>query len=131
MQICCVSASASMAPSRSIDSSRPSAALVMASANDGPRASRSASARVAPASSPHKLEPAARAARKQLADDGIHVAARAEGAAGSRDDQRTHGLAIAERAQGGRKLGVNLERQRVEPLGPIERDGSYAGRGIL
>ena len=77
-----------------------------------------------------ELEQAVVVPREQRADDVLDVAAGAEGPPVAGDhDGADAGLGI-ERAEGVAQLGVDLEGERVEPLGPVERDGGHAGRGV-
>jgi hypothetical protein len=71
------------------------------------------------------------ASRSSIADDVLHVAAGAERAAFSRDDDRAHaGLGI-QGPERRRELTIDLEGQGVESIGPIEGDGGDSGRGIV
>ena len=69
-------------------------------------------------------------AREQRADDVLDVAAGAEGAAGAGDDDGADAGLGVERAEGVAELGVDLEGERVEPLGAVEGDGRDGGRRV-
>jgi hypothetical protein len=61
--------------------------------------------------------------REQGADDVLDISAAAEGPAGACDDDCADtGLGV-EGAEGVPELGVDLEGEGIEPLGPAKRDG--------
>ena len=66
--------------------------------------------------------------REELADDVLHVAARAERSAFARDHDGAHVLLVVERRERGGQLLVDGERQRVEAVGPVEDDLGHAAR---
>jgi hypothetical protein len=71
--------------------------------------------------------------REQRADDVLDVSAAAEGPAGAGDDDGANARLGIERAEGVSELGVDLEGERVEPLGPVEgncRDGARRVDGV-
>ena len=77
-----------------------------------------------------ELEQARGIPREQRADDVLDIAAAAERSAGAGDDDGANAGLGVERAEGVPELGVDLEGERVEPLGPVERDGGDRGRGV-
>ena len=68
--------------------------------------------------------------REQRADDVLDISAGAEGPAGAGDDDGANARLGIERAEGVPELGVDLEGERVEPLGPVEGDGRDGGRRV-
>ena len=58
----------------------------------------------------------------QFADDVAHVAAGTERAAGAGDDDYAHVLLISQLGKEVSKLVIDLKRDRVQPLGTIERN---------
>ena len=82
------------------------------------------------AGEPGELEQPGRIPREQRADDVLDVAAAAEGPAAAGDDDGADAGLGVERAEGVAQLGVDLEGERVEPVGTVERDGRDRGRGI-
>ena len=82
------------------------------------------------AGEPGELEQPRGIPREQRADDVLDVAAAAEGPAGAGDDDGADAGLGVEGAEGVPELGVHLEGERVEPLGPVERDGRDGGRRI-
>src|SRR5438093_10958774 len=79
---------------------------------------------------PRELEQAAVVARKERSDDVAHVAAGAERLPGAGDDDRTDHSIVVDGAEGLTELVVDVERERVEPIGPIECDRGDAGGAI-
>ena len=77
-----------------------------------------------------ELEQPGRIAREQRADDVLDVAAGAEGAPGAGDDDGADARLGVEGAEGVAELGVDLEGERVEPLGAVEGDGRDGGRRV-
>ena len=71
-----------------------------------------------------------RRALRQRSDDLVHVAAGAEVAAGAGEHDGAERLRRREVAEAIAQFGVELERQRVLALGPIERDGRDARPSI-
>ena len=67
---------------------------------------------------------------EQRADDVLDVSAGAEGPAGAGDDDGADAGLGVQGAEGIPQLGVDLEGERVEPLGPVERDGRDRGRRV-
>jgi hypothetical protein len=70
-----------------------------------------------------ELEQPAGVAREELGDDALDVAARAEAAPAPRE----HHARTRARSRGrgrSRELAVDLEGERVEALGPVQRDGA-------
>src|SRR5204863_3862582 len=63
-----------------------------------------------------------RVAAEQVLDDVVLVAARAEPAAAAGDHDRADLVLAIELLEGLGQLAVDLEGQRVEPVGPVERD---------
>ena len=68
--------------------------------------------------------------REQRADDVLDVSAGAEGPAGAGDDDGANAGLGVEGAEGIPELGVDLEGEGVEPLGPVERDGRDGARRV-
>ena len=62
----------------------------------------------------------------QRADDLVHVAARAEVAAGALHDDAMHVAGVAQLAEQVAQFGVGREGQRVLALGPVQRDDADA-----
>src|SRR5258708_6170478 len=120
MQIACAWASASIACSIDMFHSWSSIFLVMAWPKVGPVASSRARAWASAST-------ASRAATRQLhldqrPDDLVHVAARAEIAAGAGHHHGADLAHIGELAEQVAELGVAREGQRVLALRPVERD---------
>ena len=82
------------------------------------------------AGEPGELEQPRGIPREQRADDVLDVSAGAEGPAGAGDDDGANAGLGVERAEGVPELGVDLEGERVEPLGPVERDGRDGARRV-
>ena len=59
------------------------------------------------------------------------VAAGAERAPRARKDDRTHARLPVESAEGVTQLCVDLERQRVQPVGSVQRDRGDRRRGVV
>src|SRR5690606_23791266 len=83
-----------------------------------------------PAGEARELEQSAGVAREQLGDDVVLVAAGAEAATLAGEDDRAAGVDLLERGEGVGELAVDLEGQRVEPVGSAQGDGGDpAGEG--
>src|SRR5262249_12709422 len=73
-----------------------------------------------------ELEQPAGVELQKLADDLVDVAARAEADTPAGDDQHAHVVPLRQLAEQVAQVGVPLERQRVQPLGPVERQRRHA-----
>src|SRR5262249_50971965 len=77
-----------------------------------------------------ELEQLLRFVLHELANDLLHVAARAEAAPGAGDDEYAHVVAQSKHGDHVAELGVGFERERVELLGTVEGDRRDAVRDI-
>src|SRR5262249_24582189 len=67
---------------------------------------------------------------EKVLDDVRLIAARTKPAAAAGDHDRAHAVVTVELLERLGQLAVDLERQRVEPLGPVERERDDAA-GVL
>ena len=72
---------------------------------------------------PREVQERALVGVAERADDLVHVAAGAEAPAGARDHHRSDVVAVRELGEQVAEVRVGVERERVQLLGPIERDG--------
>ena len=72
---------------------------------------------------PRESPKAGRVVREERTDDVFDVSPRAEGAARAGQHDRPHVRLRIQRVKRVPQLGVDLEGQGVQPLGPVERDG--------
>src|SRR6185295_5388958 len=77
-----------------------------------------------------ELAEAQRVPLEQRADDVLDVPAGAEGAARSGEHDRARRFLRVQRVEGVAKLLVDLEGERVQPVGTVQRDRGDAGRGV-
>src|SRR5581483_6544673 len=75
---------------------------------------------------PRELEKARHVAVEELRDDVLRVAARTESAALAGEDDRSHFVFAIDLLERFAKLVVDLERQRVQLVGTIQREGEDA-----
>src|SRR5439155_6169160 len=80
---------------------------------------------------PRELEKGSRVLADEAADDVADIAAGAEGGAGAGDHHPADARLVVQRAERVAKLVVDLERQRVQAIGTIQRDCRHAGRRIV
>src|ERR1043165_6767597 len=71
-----------------------------------------------------------RIAAEQVLDDVVLISARAEAAAAPGDHDRADLVLAVELLEALGELAVDLERQRVQPLRPVEREGRNAAREL-
>ena len=76
------------------------------------------------ASEPRELQQSGRIASLQGADDVNDISARTKRPPGAGDYDHAHVVFIAQLRKKVREFVIDLERDRVQTLGPVERDGS-------